>query len=131
VTDELGAFARLSWNDGRNETWAFTEIDGSVALGAVTTGAQWKRPADTLGGAVVLNAISAPHQRYLGSGGYGFIIGDGALNYGFENVWEAYYRLQLTPAIAFAADYQFIVNPAYNRDRGPVQVAGLRAHIEF
>ena len=131
VTDDLGVFARLSWNDGQNETWAFTEIDRSVALGGVVSGAPWKRSQDQLGGAVVVNALSSPHRRYLASGGYGFIIGDGALDYGLENVWEAYYKLQLTQAIAFTADYQFIVNPAYNRDRGPVHVAGIRAHIEF
>jgi len=28
-------------------------------------------------------------------------------------------------------DYQFITNPAYNRDRGPVSVIGTRLRAQF
>ena len=81
LTDSLGAFFRLSWNDGQNETWAFTEIDRSLALGIVQTARPGSAQNDDLGVALVANGISSPHRGYLAAGGYGFIIGDGALDY--------------------------------------------------
>ena len=133
LTKEVGLFARLSYNDGRYETWAFTEIDHSASLGVVSTGARWQRPDDRLGAAVVVNGISAEHQAYLAAGGYGFIIGDGMLNYGLEQIGEVYYSISLPRYHAsISPDYQFILNPGYNRDRrGPVHVAGVRLHVEF
>ena len=133
LTSNVGVFARVSYNDGRNETWAFTEIDQSASLGVVSTGTRWHRPDDRLGAAVVVNGISAEHQAYLAAGGYGFIIGDGALNYGLEQVGEVYYSLSLPRYHAsISPDYQLIINPAYNRDRrGPVHVVALRLHVEF
>ena len=130
-TDSLGGFARLSWNDGRNETWAFTEIDRSVALGVVQKGEGWGRASDEVGAAIVVNAISSPHERYLAAGGKGFILGDGALDYDFEGIAEVYYRFALTREVAFSPDYQFFLHPGYNAARGPVHVFGVRAHIEF
>ena len=133
LTKNVGLFARVSYNDGQNETWAFTEIDHSASLGVVSTGARWQRPDDRLGAAVVVNGISAEHRAYLAAGGYGFIIGDGALNYGLEKIGEVYYSIALPRYhAAISPDYQFILNPAYNRDRsGPVHVAAVRLHIEF
>lgn len=131
VTEDLGAFVRLSWNDGKNETWAFTEIDHSAALGVVQRGTPWLRPGDEFGLALIAQGISTPHRRYLAAGGLGFILGDGALHYGPEGVLEAYYRLALTRLVAFSPDYQFILHPAYNSDRGPVHVLGLRMHVEL
>lgn len=131
IAHGFGAFARLSWNDGKHETWAFAEIDHSVATGVVSSGGPWSREADEVGAAFVLNGISGPHRRYLAAGGYGFMIGDGALDYGLETVAEVYYKLTLISAIALSGDYQLVVNPAYNRDRGPVHVFGLRSHIAF
>ena len=133
ISKEVGLFARLSYNDGRNETWAFTEIDHSASLGAVSTGARWQRPDDRLGAAVVLNGISPEHRAYLAAGGYGFIVGDGALNYGLERIAEVYYSIALPRYHAsLSPDYQFVVNPAYNRDRsGPVHVVAVRLHVEF
>jgi len=133
LTKNVGLFARLSYNDGKNETWAFTEIDQSVSLGAVSTGARWQRPDDRLGAAVVVNGISPEHRAYLAAGGYGFIVGDGALNYGLERIGEVYYSIALPRYhAAISPDYQFVVNPAYNRDRsGPVHVAAVRLHVEF
>ncbi|WP_374949887.1 carbohydrate porin [Mucilaginibacter sp.] len=132
LSKNFGVFAKLSYNDGRTQTWAFTEIDRSLSLGAVLKGGNWKRADDELGLAFVGNGISAPHRDYLAAGGYGFIIGDGRLNYAHELIAELYYKvnayqkkLWLTP------DYQFIANPAYNKDRGPVNVFSLRAHVEF
>jgi len=130
-TDSLGAFARVSADDGQNETWAFTEIDRSVALGIVQHGTPWHRHADEFGLAVVGNAIVDPHQRYLAAGGLGFILGDGFLDYGIELLTELYYRFALTREVAFSPGYQFALHPGYNEARGPVHVFGLRAHIEF
>ena len=133
ISQNMGLFARVSYNDGQNETWAFTEIDHSASLGVVSTGARWQRPDDRLGAAVVVNGISGAHQAYLAAGGYGFIIGDGALNYGLEKIAEVYYSIALPRYhAAISPDYQFILNPAYNRDRsGPVHVAAVRLHVEF
>jgi high affinity Mn2+ porin len=127
----LGAFARLSYNDGANETWAFTEIDRSIALGAVQSGSPWGRPGDEAGAAVVVSGLSALHRSYLAAGGYGFIIGDGALRYGVEVVGEAFYRLALTREISVGANYQPIFDPAFNRDRGPIHVFTGRLHASL
>jgi high affinity Mn2+ porin len=126
-----GLFARLSWNDGHTETWAFTEIDRSLSLGGLAGGAGWGRAKDRCGAAFVVNGLSRDHRDYLAAGGYGFIVGDGRLRYGLESVFEAFYCLSLVRGIWLAADYQFVLNPAYNRDRGPVHVFGLRLHTEI
>ena len=130
----LGIFGRFSYNDGHNETWAFTEIDRSLSLGATSTGAQWHRPADRLGVAVVANGISDEHWRYLNAGGYGFILGDGKLpHYGAEYIGEIYYSIDFAHYhTTISPDYQIVINPGYNRDRtGPVHVVAIRAHVEF
>jgi len=127
----LGAFARLSWNDGRTETWAFTEIDRSLALGLSLSGASWRRPDDVLALAGVANGLSGEHRDYLAAGGLGMILGDGRLNYGSEEVLEAYYRVKLGPWLFITPDFQFVRNPGYNRDRGPVPVYAVRAHVAF
>jgi high affinity Mn2+ porin len=127
----LGAFVRLSYNDGANETWAFTEIDRSLATGAVQSGARWGRPDDEAGIGVVVSGLSDLHRRYLAAGGYGFIIGDGALAYAVEVLGELYYRLSLTREVSLGVNYQPIFNPAFNADRGPIHVFTGRAHIAF
>ncbi|MGC4034314.1 MAG: carbohydrate porin [Chitinophagaceae bacterium] len=127
-----GAFGRVSWNDGKNETWCFTEIDQSASLGYVLKGADWHRNDDELGIAAIVNGISKDHRNFLAAGGNGFIIGDGQLNYGHELIAELYYKLfAFGGKIAISPDYQFVVNPAYNKDRGPVHVIGLRFHTEW
>jgi high affinity Mn2+ porin len=131
IATNIGAFLRASWNDGRNETWAFTEIDRSVSLGLSFNGTMWHCNNDVFGIAGVMNGLSDDHRRYLAAGGYGFIIGDGALNYAPETILEAYYLLAVTDAIVLTADYQFVANPAYNADRGPVSVISARAHVQF
>jgi high affinity Mn2+ porin len=129
--DGLGTFARVSWNDGANETWAFTEIDRSFAAGALQSGLRWGRPGDEAGVALVVSGLSGLHRRYLAAGGYGFIIGDGALNYGPEVLGEIFYRAALTPLISAGVNYQPVINPAYNRDRGPIHVFTFRVHVAF
>jgi high affinity Mn2+ porin len=129
--ENVGYFVRAGWNDGKNETWAYTEIDNSVSAGFSLKGRSWKRPHDHVGLAVVSNGISADHRNYLRSGGYGFIIGDGQLRYSRENILETYYSFQLNDFFWISPNYQFIANPAYNKDRGPVHVFALRVHTEI
>ena len=132
LTNDFGVFAKASYNDGKTETWAFTEIDRSLSLVAVLKVTSWSRKDDELGLAFVGNGISKDHKDYLAAGGYGFIIGDGQLNYSPELIAEVYYKLNAYQhKLWLSPDYQFIANPAYNRDRGPVNVFSLRAHVEF
>jgi high affinity Mn2+ porin len=127
----LQSFVRASYNDGANESWAFTEIDRSLALGATLRGAPWSRPDDEMGAAMVVSGLSSLHRAYLAAGGYGFIIGDGALSYAPEILGEVYYRAQLLKELAVGVNYQPILHPAYNRDRGPVHVFTGRVHVGF
>jgi len=128
----LGAFLRISYDDGANETWAFTEIDRSLAFGLVQSGARWGREDDHLGAAVVVSGLAGVHRQYLAAGGYGFIIGDGALNrYGAEILGEVYYLLAVRKELFVGINYQPVFNPAYNRDRGPINVFSGRIHVEF
>ncbi|MEB0260446.1 MULTISPECIES: carbohydrate porin [unclassified Mucilaginibacter] len=132
LSDDFGVFAKASYNDGKTETWAFTEIDRSISLGAVLKGNRWSRKDDELGLAFVGNGISNDHKDYLAAGGYGFIIGDGQLNYSPELIAEVYYKINAYQhKLWISPDYQFIANPAYNKDRGPVNVLSVRAHVEF
>ncbi len=131
VTNEIGIFSRASWNDGKHATWAFTEIDQSFSLGISVKGNKWKRPSDVCGLATVINNISNDHKDFLKAGGYGFIIGDGRLNYGHEAVIETYYNAHFSKYFWLTVDYQFVKNPAYNKDRSSVHVFGIRGHFEF
>lgn len=131
ITDDLGAFARFSWNDGRSEISAFTDIDQSLSGGVQLKGTSWGRANDRIGLAGAWNMISPDHARFLGAGGLGVLVGDGRLSYASENVVEAFYALQLTKGLTATADYQLLVNPAYNTDRGPVHVFSGRLHASF
>lgn len=124
-------FIKTSWNDGNNESWAFTEIDKSLATGFQFDGTWWKRKEDVFGVAIVLNGLSADHHTYLSKGGYGFLIGDGALNYAKEKITEIYYSCKICRHFFLSPDYQLIINPAYNKDRGPVSAVALRLHTEW
>lgn len=127
-----GIFFRAGWNDGKNETWAYTEIDQSISAGYAYKMNCWKSHESTLGVAIAVNGISKDHRAYLAAGGYGFIIGDGELlRYKPEFIAETYYNLWVVKNLSLALNYQLVVNPAYNPDRGPVHVGGLRAHIAF
>ncbi|TWI99398.1 high affinity Mn2+ porin [Mucilaginibacter frigoritolerans] len=132
LTKDFGVFAKASWNDGHTQTWFFTEIDRSITFGGELKGSQWNRPDDEVALAFIGDGLSGPHRNYLADGGYGFIIGDGKLNYAPEMIAEIYYKINAYQKKLFLTpDYQFIVNPAYNKDRGPVNVFSLRAHVEF
>jgi high affinity Mn2+ porin len=129
IAPSVGVFAKASYNDGKTATWAFTEIDESASAGINIKGAGWKRPGDNVGIAQVINGISKDHQHFLNAGLYGFIIGDGRLNYGAESITETYYQAQISTAFSLSFDYQFVLHPAYNKDRGPVNVFAFRGHI--
>jgi high affinity Mn2+ porin len=132
LTNDLGAFVRLSWDDGRTESFAYTEIDRSLAAGLSMSGARWSRKDDTLALAFVVNGIVPSHQAYLEAGGtQGLILGDGALNYGPEEILEAYYSLQVAKWISLSPDFQYAEHPGYNRDRGPVPFYSIRVHLAF
>jgi high affinity Mn2+ porin len=131
LTRTLTAFARWGWDDGKTESFAYTEVDSNFAAGVGANGAKWHRQQDRAGVALVSNGIKKDHQIYLADGGHGFLLGDGRLNYGRENIVESYYTAHLWRGIYVAPGVQHINNPGYNRDRGPVLVPTFRLHLEF
>jgi high affinity Mn2+ porin len=131
VGPRTGLFLRGSWNDGKNEAWAYAEIERSVTSGVVQKEPITGRKLDEAGLAFAANVLSKDHEDYLAAGGYGFMIGDGRLSYGLEKIAELYYKAALLEHLFLTGDYQFVQNPAYNRDRGPVHVFGLRLHAEY
>jgi high affinity Mn2+ porin len=131
LTDWLGAFARWGWNEGQHESYAYTEVDETEQVGVGLQGSKWGRKLDRAGLAFISNGISRDHQQYLALGGLGFLLGDGQLNYGRENIFEGYYTLHVWRGVFSSLDVQHINNPGYNRDRGPVLAVALRLHIEF
>lgn len=131
LTDLVRVFGRFGWNEGRHESFAYTEVDQSVQLGADLKGNLWQRKQDKVGAAVAVNAISGDHRQYLALGGRGFLLGDGALNYGREKIFESYYNFHVWRGVSFSFDLQRIANPGYNHDRGPVLVPGVRLHLEL
>ena len=131
ITPEIGVFGRLGWSDGRNESFAYTEVDRTLELGAFSTGTSWRRKSDRAGVVFVANGIVAAHQEYLALGGLGFLLGDGALTYGPEKIFEGFYTAHLWRGFFASFDLQHINNPGYNQARGPVLVPGLRLHLDF
>jgi high affinity Mn2+ porin len=131
LTGHLTAFARVGWDNGKTESFAYTEVDQTFAAGVGANGAWWHRKQDRAGIAFVSNAIKKDHQTYLADGGLGFLLGDGKLNYGRENIVETYYTIHAWRGIYIGPGLQHIVDPGYNRDRGPVLVPSFRAHVEF
>ena len=132
ITPDIGAFLRAGWADSSKEPFEFTDIDRTVAGGLSLNGKQWGRPDDTIGIAGVVNGISKVHEEFFNDGGLGILVGDGMLPHpGLEQILETYYSFALTAATKLSFDYQFIANPAYNTDRGPVSVFAARLHAQF
>ncbi len=131
LTVSLRVFGRFGWNEGQHESFAYTEVDQTALAGADYAGTRWRRPLDKIGLAFVSNAIKRDHQNYLHYGGLGFLLGDGNLNYGRENIVEGYYNWHTWRGLFYAVDVQHINDPGYNRDRGPAWVGSVRAHVEF
>lgn len=131
ITANLRIASRFGWNDDEEESFAYTEVGQTALAAADYFGTRWHRPADKIGVAFVSNAIKKDHQNYLKYGGLGFLLGDGRLNYGRENIVESYYNWHAWRGLFFALDIQHINDPGYNRDRGPAWVGSVRGHIDF
>lgn len=131
IAKDVGAFMRLGWSDGKSEAWVFADVDRAISGGLSFNGDLWRRPNDTFGAAEVISGLSTVHAQFLAMGGTGILAGDGNLNYGWEESTEAYYDCDLYKNVHAALDFQFIENPAFNQDRGPVYVFGARLHWEF
>lgn len=131
INANSGFFMRAMQADGRTETYAFTEVDGSLSTGVVVRGNAWGRNEDGLGLSVMRNTLSADRRRFLEAGGTSYFIGDGRLNYRPEDIFEGYYSLNIYKDTWLTADYQRIQNPAYNKDRGTMNVYALRLHAEY
>jgi high affinity Mn2+ porin len=131
LTKYIVLYGRFGWNNGKTESWAYTEVDQTFQFGAGFAGRMWKRKYDRAGIAFVSNAISSEHARYLSFGGLGFILGDGGLTYGRENILESYYTAHAWRGIYLGPGLQYITNPGYNQVRGPVIVPSFRLHVEF
>ncbi len=131
LSSNLGAFLRAMNADGRSETYAFTEVDASLAVGLSLKGGAWQRGKDTVGVALMRNMLGSDRRAYLAAGGISFFIGDGRLNYKPEDIVEIYYSWNAWKNIYLTADYQRVNNPAYNADRGPANFGAVRFHAEF
>jgi hypothetical protein len=131
VTDSLRLFGRFGWNDDRHESFAYTEVGQTILFGGDYNGHTWSRPNDKAGVAFVSNAIKRDHQNYLHYGGSGFLLGDGGLTYAREDIVEWYYNAHLWRGLYAMVGGSDIVHPGYNRDRGPLYVPTVRAHVEF
>jgi high affinity Mn2+ porin len=131
VGANAGLFSRLGWNDGHEEAWTYTDANSTASLGVSVKGDAWRRPGDTFALAGVVSGASSDQRKFLEAGGLGILDGDGALTYGSEKVLETYYDRQIRKNVHGTLDYQFIDNPAFNRDRGPVSAVSCRFHYEF
>ena len=131
ITADVGVFFRGMKADGKTEVYAFTSTDSSVAFGVSVKGNGWARERDTFGIGVAQNWLSAIHVEYLNLGGIDGFIGDGRINYKPEQTFESYYNINMFKSSWLTVDYQHINNPAYNADRGPVAIFGVRLHAEF
>jgi high affinity Mn2+ porin len=132
IREDIGVFARAGWSQGRYEVFEFTDINKTASLGVSIKGKSWERPDDIFGLAFVANDASAAAKRFFAAGGLGILVGDGKLLHsGPESIVEAYYKIAVFSFAALTFDYQFVNNPAYNRDRGPVSIFGARIHAEF
>jgi len=132
LSQNIGFFLRAGWNNGTTGDWAFTEVDQTITPGLSFDGTMWKRKGDNFGIAYIANGLSKQHIDFENTGGYQFIIGDGTLpHYRSEQIMEAYYQFKFLDHMFLAPDYQYVVNPGYNADRGPVSIYSLRVHLEF
>lgn len=131
LRSDIGIFARASWADGQTETYSFTEIERAISAGVAVKGDRWGRAKDTFGLALAQNGLDQIHRQYLSLGGIGAFIGDGRLSYRPERIVETYYNVNVGKSAWLAIGFQHIDNPAYNADRGPVNVSSVRLHAEL
>ncbi|MBZ5591269.1 MAG: carbohydrate porin [Acidobacteriia bacterium] len=131
ISRDAGVFTRLGWSDGKTQDFAFTAIDRLASGGVSVRGTKWRRKDDVAATSFTASGISGVHALYLARGGLDFLIGDGRLNYAPEYVWESYYSARLFPGFFATFNLQRATNPAFNHDRGPVWIEGIRLHMEF
>ncbi|MGO9446822.1 MAG: carbohydrate porin [Thiobacillaceae bacterium] len=131
LSPQLGFFLRASVNNGTEQAFDFSDIDQSLSAGFALHGDRWKRPNDVVGIAAAINGLSGAARDYFAAGGLGILIGDGRLNYAPEKIAEIYYSTYLSAHFSASLDFQYVVDPAYNTDRGPVSIVGLRVHCNF
>jgi high affinity Mn2+ porin len=132
LSSDLGLLARYGSAGGNVEAYEFTDVDRTVSAGMSLNGKRWGRADDTVGLVGIVNGISATRERYLNAGGLGILVGDGRLPHPrAEHILESYYRLAVLREVQLTLDYQYVVNPAYNSDRGPVSIVALRVHGQF
>jgi high affinity Mn2+ porin len=131
ITDDLGVFSRVTWDAGKTEKIGWTDCDASISLGAVVAGTSWGRPEDKIGVGGVVEGLSSEARAYFAAGGLGILIGDGRLNYQNEKVLETYYAYSVKKWLTLTFNYQFVADPGYNADRGPVSIFAARLHAEF
>jgi hypothetical protein len=131
ITKSIGAFSRIGWNCGQNEAWEFTDANWTATIGVSIKGGKWKHPDDVVGAAFIVSGISQANQEFLAAGGVGILTGDGALNYSPEKDVELYYDHKISKHFRSAVDYQFVDDPSFNQDRGPIPgILALRLHFE-
>jgi hypothetical protein len=131
IATNLGLFFRAMYSDGQTEVYAYMPADRSLSFGALASGAWWRRPLDSFGAAFEVSWISGAHAAYLGQGGIDGFIGDGRISQAPESTFEVFYSVNLVAPMWLSADYQHVTNPAYNADRGPVNIVGARLHVDF
>lgn len=131
VARNVGVFSRIGWNDGREEAWAYSDVNRFGSIGVSVKGESWHRADDTVGLAGVISGISGVNQKFLRAGGLGILDGDGALSYGWEKNVETYYDFKVVQGVDFTLDYQFVTDPSFNRARGPVSIFGARLHWQI
>jgi carbohydrate-selective porin OprB len=131
LADDVGVFFRGMYADGKTEVYSFTSTDRSISVGGLLKGTRWDRQKDLVGIGYAENWISSQHAAYLKAGGVDGFIGDGYITQTPEKAVELFYRVNLIGAVYLTADYQHLMNPAFNSDRGAVNVYGLKTHIEF
>jgi high affinity Mn2+ porin len=132
LSSDLGMFARAGKASGNVETYEFTDVDRTISAGLSLKGKSWGRTDDNVGLAGIVNGISATRERFLNAGGLGILVGDGQLPHpGAEQILETYYRLAVAPWAQITFDYQYVVNPAFNTERGPVSIVAVRIHAQF
>ena len=131
IARDIGLFARGMYADGKTEVDAYTPADRSATFGALAKGSLWSRPRDVAGIGGNLGWISAVHAQYLRMGGIDAFIGDGNITPAAEKSLDLFYSAYLGKSLWLTGDYQYIVNPAFNAVRGPVNIFSVRIHGEF
>jgi high affinity Mn2+ porin len=131
VARDIGVFSRAMVSDGKTEVDAYTSADRSFSLGVLAKGSAWSRPRDLTGAGVILSWISKPHAEYLALGGIDGFVGDGRIHPAAESALELFYSVNYWKYFWLSGDYQRVVNPAFNADRGPVSIFSIKIHGEF